>query len=204
MFHNDRKRGWLRSAWRAVYPRGGWVRALVYLAHRVRRLPDSPSRISRGVFAGTLVAFTPLFGLHFLIAPLLAMLIGGNVVASVIFVLVCNPLTFVPIAILSVTVGNGILGTATRHTDGDNIASAIMEFTNAFWQNILAAFTDDLMDWTAVIIFMNDLFIPYLVGGILLGIIAAMLLAWLSHASIKLYQRRKRRRLARLTFRVGK
>ena len=55
-----------------VWPRGGWARAFHYVKHRMRRLPDSPERIARGVWAGVFVTFTPLFGMHFVFAVLLA------------------------------------------------------------------------------------------------------------------------------------
>ncbi|MEM9551176.1 MAG: DUF2062 domain-containing protein, partial [Pseudomonadota bacterium] len=42
-----------------LYPRGGWARAFHYVKHRVRRLPDSPERIARGIWAGVFTTFTP-------------------------------------------------------------------------------------------------------------------------------------------------
>ena len=44
--------GWTREM---VYPQGGFRRATQYVLHRMRRLPDSPQRIARGVFAGSVV-----------------------------------------------------------------------------------------------------------------------------------------------------
>ncbi len=52
-----------RPIWQAVvqfmWPRGGWARAFHYVKHRVRRLPDSPERIARGIWAGVFTTFTP-------------------------------------------------------------------------------------------------------------------------------------------------
>ncbi|RMD91547.1 MAG: DUF2062 domain-containing protein, partial [Alphaproteobacteria bacterium] len=93
-----------------VYPRGGWWRAATYVWHRLRRLPDSPHRIARGIGAGVFVSFTPLFGMHFVLAALIALLIRGNVLAAVLATFFGNPLTFPLIAAASLKLGALILG----------------------------------------------------------------------------------------------
>ena len=65
-----------------VYPQGGFRRATQYLIHRMRRLPDQPHRIARGIFAGTFVNFPPLFGIQMLSAAALAWVLRGNRVTS--------------------------------------------------------------------------------------------------------------------------
>ena len=67
-----------------VYPRGGWGRAFEYVKHRVRRLPDTPEKISRGIWAGVFTTFTPFYGLHFLVAVLIARVMRGNILASLL------------------------------------------------------------------------------------------------------------------------
>ena len=51
-----------RSPWQVVrelvYPRGGWKRAFHYVTHRIRRLPDTPHKIARGIWAGVFVTFS--------------------------------------------------------------------------------------------------------------------------------------------------
>ena len=65
-------------------PRTGWRRALEYYSHRMKRLPDSPTRIALGFACGAYVSFTPFFGLHFIVAAALAWAIRANVFASAI------------------------------------------------------------------------------------------------------------------------
>ncbi len=48
-------------------------------------MPGSPYSIAVGVACGVAVSFTPLIGLHFLIAVILAWLLGGTVVIEVVF-----------------------------------------------------------------------------------------------------------------------
>jgi uncharacterized protein (DUF2062 family) len=65
-----------------VYPRGGWARAFEYVKHRVRRLPDTPEKIGRGIWAGVFICFTPMFGLHFVFGAIVARLMRGNIFAA--------------------------------------------------------------------------------------------------------------------------
>ena len=74
----DRRPLW-RVALEFLWPRGGWGRAAQYVRHRVRRLPDTPEKISRGIWAGVFTAFTPFYGLHFVVAAVLAKLMRGNI-----------------------------------------------------------------------------------------------------------------------------
>ncbi len=197
MFRRPHKRTWTRAALRAIYPRGGWYRAFLYLAHRFRRLQDSPGRVSRGAFAGTLIAFTPLYGLHFFIAPLLAFALGGNLLASLISVMICNPLTVAPIAAVSISIGNAILGSGpgARIHDSDP-AHDITVFASTLWQNILAIFTDRSVDWSVVQGFLDLVFLPYLIGGLPVGLVAALVVGSITRRFVTGLQGRRMARAA--------
>jgi len=103
-----------RPIWQVVkeffWPRGGWARAAHYVKHRLRRLPDSPARIARGIFAGVFTTFTPFFGLHFIVAALIAFVMRGNILAALLSTFFGNPLTYVPIAMASLRTGYWMLG----------------------------------------------------------------------------------------------
>lgn len=71
-----------RSLQEFVWPRGGWSRAIQYVNHRVRRLPDTPEKIARGIWAGVFTTFTPFYGLHFFVAMFFATIMRGNILAS--------------------------------------------------------------------------------------------------------------------------
>ena len=98
---------WLADA---LWPRGGWARAVQYIQHRLRRLPGTPEEIARGVFAGVFVVFTPFFGLHFILAVIIAKLMRGRIIAALLATFVGNPLTYLPIAVLSLRLGYFLLG----------------------------------------------------------------------------------------------
>jgi len=84
----------LRRIGRWLWPSAGWRRAATYLAHRVRRLPETPYRIAAGFACGAAISFTPFIGFHFIGAALLAVLLRANVLASALGTVVGNPWTF--------------------------------------------------------------------------------------------------------------
>lgn len=182
-----------------LLPSGGWRRSLKYLMYRLRRIPDPPHRIARGVACGILASFTPLFGLHFMIAALLALIIRGNVIAALIGTGVGNPLTFPLIAILSLDLGKSILGSGADPVPMTQIMSAFGQAGDEIFRNALAIFTADVMRWDRLARFFRYLFLPYLVGGLALGLVAALAGYWLSLPALKAYQKlRAARRELRL------
>ena len=84
VFKRRTPRTYLQMLAEAFWPRGGWTRAFHYVKHRIRRLPDNPHRIARGVGAGVFVSFTPLFGLHFISAVASAWIVRGNMLAALL------------------------------------------------------------------------------------------------------------------------
>ena len=57
-------------------------------------MPASPYAISSGFACGSMVSFTPLLGLHFVLAVIFAYLMRGNFIAALIGTVIGNPLTF--------------------------------------------------------------------------------------------------------------
>ena len=96
-----------------LWPKGGWSRAFQYVKHRVRRLPDTPERIARGIWVGVFTTFTPFYGLHFVAAILLARVFNGNALAALLATFFGNPLTYIPIGLVSLQTGHFILGHRT-------------------------------------------------------------------------------------------
>ena len=89
----------------ALLPRRGWRRGIEYIAHRLRRLPDTPHRIALGFACGVFASFTPFFGIHLIGAIALAWLIRGNLIAAAIGQFVGNPFTLPFIAWISMALG---------------------------------------------------------------------------------------------------
>ncbi|MCV2881611.1 DUF2062 domain-containing protein [Actibacterium sp. XHP0104] len=190
----DRRSFW-RIAWEFIYPRGGWQRAFYYMRHRVRRLPDSPEKIARGIFAGVFAAFTPFYGIHFVIAGVLAKIMNGNFWAALAGTFIGNPLTYLPIGVISLKVGHFMMGT---RFDEDLDKSLVAQFSGAaedLLRNFLALFTDVDANWSNLIEFYDRVFLPYLVGGVAPGVIAGLIAYYLSVPVIAAYQKHRRARL---------
>jgi hypothetical protein len=196
-----------RPLWRIllelIWPRGGWGRAAQYVKHRVRRLPDTPEKISRGIWAGVFTSFTPFYGLHFIIAAFLAMVMRGNVLASLMGTFFGNPLTYIPIAYSALATGHWLLGSRLDHSllkgprdpDFCNIGCQFSNAGGDLLHNFNAMFTDQRADWHGLLNFNTEVFYPYLVGGILPGIIAATISYYVCVPVIRAYQNSRRKAL---------
>jgi uncharacterized protein (DUF2062 family) len=180
----------------ALYPRRGWRRALEYIGHRVRRIPDSPHRIAIGFSCGVFVSFSPLFGFHFFYAMFLAWLLRGNILASLIGTVAGNPLTFPIIASTSLALGRRILGYGATGRDFGRITDAFAEAGEGIWRGVLSLFGHGASEWHKVGAFFTDIIWPYYVGGLLPGLIAAIASYYLTRPLIVAYQAARRKRLA--------
>lgn len=179
-----------------IYPRGGWARAVRYVIHRVRRLPDQPARVGRGIAAGVFISFTPLFGFHLIGAMTVARLLRGNMLASVLGTLIGNPVTIPIIAVMSVSIGRWMLG-----IDGSMSPGVIMAAFNAasgqLWHNFMSIFDGRVAEWDRLEAFFNGIFLPYLVGGLVPGIAAAFMSYNLTVPVVRAYHKRRAQQIAR-------
>jgi uncharacterized protein (DUF2062 family) len=181
----------------AILPRGGWRRAIEYIGHRIRRLPDTPHRVALGFACGAMASFTPFFGLHFGLAVMLAWVLGGNIVAALIGTVVGNPLTLPLIAWISMALGRRILGTGLTGRDFERVAEALYLGAEGLWETFLSLFGMGESQWAKVTLVWSEVMLPYLVGGLLPGITTSIALYYLVRPLVAAYQAARRRRLAR-------
>ncbi|NBZ88157.1 DUF2062 domain-containing protein [Stagnihabitans tardus] len=194
MFRRRNPLSWAQWAKEQVYPRGGFKRATTYLWHRLRRLPDPPHRIARGVFAGTFVNFPPILGVQVLSALGLAWVMRGNLLAAALATLLSNPVTTPVIAVVSLKMGYWMLGVEadfTLHT----VFAAFSAAGHDLWQNFLAIFTKKEAHWDGLIEFWNNIYLPYLVGSIIPGLITSSVLYKLTIPALTAYQALRHRAL---------
>lgn len=156
-----------------VYPKGGWRRAAHYVWVRLTRLPDPPHRIARGIWAGIFVSFTPLFGVHLGLGAVLAFVLRGNVLAALLATMVGNPLSFPVIAVLSIQLGHLLLGNAASAPPAAHILQAFASAGAEVWNNLLAVFLPAKADWGSLASFYDGFFLPYMLGGLIIGGLAA-------------------------------
>ena len=193
VFKRRTPRTYLEFVSESFYPKGGWRRAAQYVGHRLRRLPDPAHKISRGIAAGVFTSFTPLFGLHFLVSGALAWVMRGNVIAALLATFFGNPLTFPFIAAISLETGAFILG--ERPLPLPLVWGAFSGAAHDLWANLAAIFTHHTADWAGLSRFWHRVFLPYLVGGLVPGIVAGAACYFLANPVIVAYQKARMARL---------
>ena len=186
----DRRPVW-RIVFEALWPRGGWGRAAQYVRHRLNRLPDPPERIARGIFAGVFTTFTPFYGLHFVVSALLAIMMRGNILAALLSTFFGNPLTYVPIGIVSMKTGYWLLGLEDTGEHG-SIGKKFVKAGEDLWHNFVAIFTPERAHWSGLRVFYDEVFFPYMIGGLIPGIVAGLIAYYLSLPLITAYQNRRK------------
>jgi len=194
VFKRRTPRTWLQWIAEGFWPRGGWSRAFHYVVHRLRRLPDPPHRIARGIAAGVFISFTPFFGLHFIFAAAVAFVLQGNILAALMATFVGNPITFPFIAAAALEMGQWIMGleeTIPLH----KVFSAFGQASSELWRNAMTLFTGEVAQWERLGRFWRNVFVPYLVGGILPGMVAGTISYMLALPAVKAYQTRRVKRL---------
>lgn len=139
LFSPRQRPGFLRRVSGWFWPRCGWRRSIVYLGHRVARVKASPHRIAAGLSCGIAIGLTPLYGLQFLLASLLAALFRGSVVVSLIGTFIANPWTIPLIWLVTFEIGDAILG-------GTGIAGFEQESAIDHFADVAAAFSNGDME----------------------------------------------------------
>ncbi|MFS4437926.1 DUF2062 domain-containing protein [Paracoccaceae bacterium GXU_MW_L88] len=194
MFKRRERPPFYRRLIETVYPRAGWRRTATYMGHRVRRLPDTPHRIALGFSCGAFASFSPLFGFHFFYAMFWAWVLRGNIIAAAIGTIVGNPITFPFIATMSFKVGKMLTG-GSHHEVGEDVDSIYESFSAAFgslWDAITALFGGGHADWDPFFSFVSNVFWPYFLGGVILGVIASVACYFVAKPAIAAYQKRRR------------
>lgn len=176
---------WLREM---VYPRGGFLRAIRYVVHRMRRLPDRPHRIARGVFAGSLIGFLPLPGLQFLGAWGAARLIRGNVLAALLGTFNSNPITTPFFAVGAISLGHWMLGVDTP-LSSRAIGHAFARAGSDIWLNFKAIFNNDIAQWDGLSQFWHEVYLPYFIGALGPAILLSLLFYYLTIPLVEAYQK---------------
>ncbi len=88
-----------------LWPKRGFGRVWRFIMLKLSRLRATPHAIALGFAAGAAVSFTPLIGLHILLAIAIAFAFRGSLLAAALGTLVGNPATFPAIFALSYGVG---------------------------------------------------------------------------------------------------
>ena len=198
MFKRRERRSVFRFFYEVIFSLKGISRAIEYVGIRLKRIPDTPHKISLGMSCGIFASFTPLFGLHFLIAGLLSYVLRANVLASLIGTFVGNPITFPIITVFNLKLGEWILGSSEYSTgDGGKIFEGFLDFIFLIYKSF---FTEGSIGENSVPRmneFLDGVFIPYSLGGLILGIFIAVMSYFLLRPLVSTYQKKRHARKAK-------
>ena len=170
MFRRRKPLSVLKQLRAVIWPNRGFRRLFSYLFQRIIRLPGTPASIASGFASGVAASFTPFLGLHFILAGALAMLFRGNVLASAIGTFFGNPWTFILIWLADYEVGLRVINAFGYGTDLDVLS---IDELVAIMGNVVRflSFTKNL-SWVDLLRDIEQVFMPILIGGTVLGAIA--------------------------------
>ena len=192
MFKRRERRSIFRFFNEVIFSLKGIKRAIEYVGIRLKRIPDTPHKISLGMSCGIFASFTPLFGLHFLIAGLLSYVLRANVLASLIGTFVGNPLTFPIITVFNLKIGEWIVGSSEYSSDdGGKIFEGFIDFIFLIYKSLFTEGSVDENSVPRVNEFLNGVFIPYSLGGLIVGIFVAIISYFLLRPLVVTYQKQR-------------
>ncbi|MFT6581446.1 MAG: hypothetical protein ACJAU6_001883 [Alphaproteobacteria bacterium] len=177
MFQRRHKLGLANQIGGYLWPRIGWRRAVRYFVHRLGRMPGTPHSIAAGFACGVAASFTPLVGLHILLAIIVSWLIGGSFLSAVLGTLAGNPWTFPFIWLWIYNLGLW-LGIAAADTED-------LQFGVFFGDLYDAALR---MDVSYMIDQAWPLLAPMLVGGAISGLVVWLAFYFFLKPVLKAYQ----------------
>lgn len=160
-----------------VWPRKGFLRPVRYFQRRIVRLTASPHAIAAGFTAGILVSWTPVIGVHIVMAFVLAYLVRGNLLAATLGCLAAgNPFTYPFIWAITWEIGHLILGRDAGAHGGSIDLPALFHQLDV-WQL-----------WDVVLK-------PMLIGAIPPAIVSGVIVYSITFYGVRSFQRRRKAKL---------
>ena len=192
MFKRRERRSIFRFFYEVIFSLKGISRAIGYVGIRLKRIPDTPHKISLGMSCGIFASFTPLFGLHFLIAGLLSYVLRANVLASLIGTFIGKPITFPIITVFNLKPGEWILGSGEYSSDdGGKIFEGFLDFIFLIYKSFFTEGSIGENNVPRMNEFLNGVFVPYSLGGLILGILIALISYFLLRPLVATYQKKR-------------
>ncbi len=204
IFKRRKQPSLLRRAAAFLWPEKGFARGWRYMRHRVERINDTPSNIAFGFACGAFASFTPLFGLHFVVAALFAKIARVNIISALFGTAIGNPLSFPLIAAGSMSVGSLLLGRGQDHADGEGVVAAFVDMGTLLYDGARSAIgiaEPGTVSWSTAASrlgeFSSQFMVPYALGGLICGIPVAVASYYIVRPAIAAYQKRRAEKLAR-------
>jgi uncharacterized protein (DUF2062 family) len=146
---------------------------------RLLAIDDPPERTALAFSVGVFIAFSPLLGLHTIIATIIAFLFRFNKVAIYLGTYVNNPfLTLVPIIVASYALGAVLLGRPLRMpAEGIELLKNPHLLTGAYYRQVFA------QSWYVVA--------PFALGATILSVVCSLATYPITLWALRLHRRRK-------------
>lgn len=165
-----------------IWPSAGWGRALSYMRHRLARIPGTSYAIAAGFACGAAVSFMPFLGFHFLLAALLAWIMGANILTSAMGTVVGNPWTFPFILPATYYAGCWLLGMPGTDDFLGQINDTLGKYSLA---EILAS------PFATLGPFLQSTVLPMFIGGLLLGAVVWLICYWVLEKLVREYKHKR-------------
>lgn len=178
----DRLRGGVRAGSHFYLP---WGRKLMnYHWRRMLRVRATPHEIALGCAAGVFAACTPFLGFQMVLAFAIAALLRVSVPAALAATFVGNPISWPAIWSASYVAGAWMLGYDTAAA-ADTIAASATVISAA-----IAA--PDHTGFAVTMTKLSPLWEPMVIGGILVGLLAAVGSYYPTRRAVRVFQKRSR------------
>jgi len=197
---------WVRlKSW--LWPTMGWRRLVMYLLKRLTRLSGTPSNIACGFACGAAISFTPFVGLHILLSMMMAWLLRGHIIASVVGTVVGNPWTFPLIWLATYKTGQMLLGSAEAAPwpAVTMFKHVVTDLGGLIWPTLTGE--DTWLALKQVMVDLRALIWPMFIGSIPLALIAGLVIYLPMAKAIDAFQKaresRRQKCAARNTSNLG-
>lgn len=157
---------------------------VAYYWKRILRVRATPHEVALGCAAGVFAACTPFLGFQTVLAGVLAFLLRVSIPAALIGTIVGNPLSWPAIWSLSYLAGAWVLG-----NDPAYAADHFTESANVLGATLMAPTPEA---FNAAIVNLSPFVAPMVVGGLLVGLIAALFSYYPTRRAVGVFQKRRR------------
>ncbi|HVJ77716.1 MAG TPA: DUF2062 domain-containing protein [Hyphomicrobium sp.] len=169
---------------------GRWALKLVplrrhayYYWRRILRLRATPHEVALGCAAGVFAACTPFLGFQMVLAGVLAFVLRVSIPAALLGTFVGNPLSWPAIWGASYFAGVWVQGHDPRYAAEHFIQSA-----NALTATLMAP----SRSIDTAVVSLSPILEPMIVGGLLVGLIAALFSYYPTRQAVRIFQKRRR------------
>jgi uncharacterized protein (DUF2062 family) len=159
------------------------VKRANYYWRRTLRVRATPHEVALGCAAGVFAGCTPFLGFQMMLAGAIAVLLRVSVPAALLGTFVSNPLSWPAIWAASLISGAWMLG-RNPVSVADYLADRAMAFsTHSSGSN------QPLLD--VAMVNLAPILQPLVVGGLLIGLLAALASYYPTRRAVRIYQRRR-------------